>query len=137
MLRPVSVRLLYLVFARLASWLVLLTRSSAAKDVEILVLRHEVAVLRRTRRPLRLGWADRAAFVALIRQLPAELRRGRLVTPGTVLRWHRRLVRWKRQGARAGAAAPDARDLHTHGRGPGSGRLSKSTTAGTASSASR
>lgn len=56
-----SVRLLYLVFARLASWLVLLARSSA-KDVEILVLRHEVALLRRTRRPPRLVWADRAVF---------------------------------------------------------------------------
>jgi putative transposase len=67
-----SVRLLYLVFARLASWLVLLARSSAAKDVEILVLRHEVAVLRRTRRPPRLGWADRAAFAALIRLLPGS-----------------------------------------------------------------
>ena len=72
----------------------LLARSSAAKDVEILVLRHEVAVLRRTRRP-RLHWADRAVFAALIRLLPAELRCGRLVTPGTVLRWHKRLVRWK------------------------------------------
>ncbi|MGO8959780.1 MAG: integrase core domain-containing protein [Streptosporangiaceae bacterium] len=90
-----SVRLLYLVFARLACWLVLLARSSAAKDVEILVLRHEVAVLRRTRRPPRLDWADRAVFAALIRLLPAGLRRGRLVTPGTVLRWHRQLVRWK------------------------------------------
>jgi putative transposase len=83
---PVSIRLLYLVFARLASWLVLLGRSSAAKDVEILVLRHEVAVLRRTRRPPRLGWADRAVFTALIRLLPAKLRGCRLVTPGTVLR---------------------------------------------------
>jgi putative transposase len=50
--------LLYLVFARLAAWLVLLAGSSAAKDVEILMLRQEVAVLRRTRRPPRLGWAD-------------------------------------------------------------------------------
>ena len=82
-------------FVRLVSWLVLLARSSAVKDVEILVLRHEVAVLRRTRRPPRLGWADRAVFAALIRLLPAELRGCRLVTPGTVLRWHRRLVRWK------------------------------------------
>jgi putative transposase len=87
--------LLYLVFARLASWLVLLARSSAAKDVEILVLRHEVAVLRRTRRPPRLGWADRAVLAALIRLLPAELRGHRLVTRGMVLRWHQRLVRWK------------------------------------------
>jgi hypothetical protein len=85
--------LLYLVFARLASWLVLLARSSAAKDVEILVLRHEVAVLRRTRRPPRLGWADRAVLAALIRLLSAKLRGHRLVTPGTLLRWHRRLVR--------------------------------------------
>ena len=90
-----SVRLLYLVFARLASWLVLLARSSTAKDVEILVLRHEVAVLRRARRPPRLSWAGRAVFAALIRLLPAGLRGRRLVTPGTILRWHRRLVRWK------------------------------------------
>jgi putative transposase len=86
----VPARLLYLLFARLGSWLVLLARSSAAKDAGILVLRHEVAVLRR---PPRLGWADRAVFAALIRLLPAELSGCRLVTPGTVLRWHRRLVR--------------------------------------------
>ena len=101
-----SVRLMYLVFARLASWLVLLGRSSAAKDVEILVLRHEVAVLRRTRRPPRLGWADRAVLAALIRLLPAELSGCRLVTPGTVLRWHRRLVRWKWRQAPARIGRP-------------------------------
>jgi hypothetical protein len=99
--------LLYLVFARLASWLVLLARSSAAKDVEILVLRHEVAVLRRTSRPPRLGWADRAALAALIRLQPAGLSGCRLVTPGTVLRWHRRLVRWKwRQDPAKGGRPP-------------------------------
>lgn len=91
-----SLRLIYLVFCRIAGWLSLLARTTAAKDLEILVLRHENAVLRRQNPKPCLDWADRAVFAALIRLLPRRLKAHRLVTPATVLRWHRRLVarRW-------------------------------------------
>ena len=88
--------MLYLMFVRLCGWLVLLGRSSASKDAELLVLRHEIAVLRRASPRPGLDWADRAVLAALIRLLPGTLRIHRLVTPGTVLRWHRRLVTRKR-----------------------------------------
>ncbi|MGB7795619.1 MAG: helix-turn-helix domain-containing protein [Pseudonocardiaceae bacterium] len=87
-----SLRLLYLVFLRLLNLLLLLGRPSASKDIELLVLRHEVAGPRRANPTPRLDWADQAVFAALVRRLPQLLRRHRLVTPGTILRWHRRLV---------------------------------------------
>ena len=87
-----TLRLLYLILSRLLGGLILLTRAPSSKDIELLVLRHEVAVLRRTTPKPRLNWADRALFAALIRRLPTVLRGHRLVTPATILRWHRRLV---------------------------------------------
>ena len=87
-----ALRLLYLIFLRLVGLLVLLGRSSASKDIELLLLRHEVTVLRRSNPKPRLDWTDRAVFAALVRLLPNGLRLHRLVTPATILRWHRRLV---------------------------------------------
>jgi len=87
--------MLCLILIRLAGWMVLLARSGAAKDAGLLVLRQEVAVLRRQNPKPKLDWADRAVPAALARLLPRPLRMSRLVTPQTLLRWHRRLVRWR------------------------------------------
>ena len=59
MIMAVSLRLVYLIFDRLIHWLLLLGRTSSSKDIELLVLRHEVAILRRTNPRPRLDWADR------------------------------------------------------------------------------
>ena len=79
MITDVSIRLLYLIFSRFLDSLSLLSRATASKDIELLVLRHEVALLRRANPRPRLDWADRALFAALIRRLPAPLRGHRLV----------------------------------------------------------
>src|SRR5436190_345914 len=72
--------------------MMLRTRSDATKDIEIIVLRHQLAVLRRhTPRP-RMSWTDRALIAALTRLLPTPRRLGLLVSPATILRWHRQLV---------------------------------------------
>jgi hypothetical protein len=83
------VRLLSLIMVRVSAWLVVLGRGQAPKDAEILVLRHEVMVLRRQVARPQPDWAGRAVLAALSRLLPAAPRGSRLVTPGTLLAWHR------------------------------------------------
>src|SRR6266516_4339193 len=107
--RYMTLRLTYLLFCQVLWWLALLTRSSAAKDAELLVLRHEVAVLRRQVARPRTDWADRAVLAGLVRLLPRRAWRGLLVPPATLLRWHHDLVRrrWTyrhRRGRQAVAA---------------------------------
>jgi putative transposase len=88
-----TLRLLYLTLRQLLGWLALLARGQASKNAEILVLRHEVAVLRRQITRPHPTWPDRASLAAMSRLLSRERRYHRLVTPDTLLRWHRALVK--------------------------------------------
>jgi hypothetical protein len=95
----------YLLFCRIVGWLALFARGDAAKDVEILVLRHEVAVLRRGNPRRSIDWADRALFAVLIRLLPKDLR---------AYGWSLRARSCDGTGAwsRPSGASPDRRDDH-------------------------
>ena len=89
-------RFVFLLITRLAAWLRLSRREEAWKTAEILILRHQLAVLqrRRPRRPT-VDWADRALFATLLGVIPRARRQGLrlLVTPDTIVRWHRDIVR--------------------------------------------
>jgi hypothetical protein len=93
---PVLVSLTYRLLVTVLSWLALLARSSASKDAEIPALRHE-AILRRENPNATMTWPERAVLAALARLLPKAQRGHRIVTPGTLLRWHKRMVaaKWR------------------------------------------
>src|ERR1039458_1794910 len=102
--------MLYLIFVRLTGGRALLARSAASKDAEVLVLRQEVAVLRRQNPKPKLDWADRMGVAGPAPPLPRGLPVRRLVTPDPLLRWHRRLVRWQwTYPSRGGRPPIDAR----------------------------
>lgn len=82
----------YQSIVKVFAWLALFACSSAAKDAEILILPHELAVLHRQVGAPRPSWSDRALLAALFRLLPKKLRAHRIVTPATLLSWHRSLV---------------------------------------------
>jgi hypothetical protein len=110
----VCVALAYRLLVTVVSWLALLARSSASRDAEILVLRHEVAVLRRANPRPHLSWTERAVLAALARVLPKALRTCRIVTPGTLLRWHRRMAAAKRSQPRPPGRPPTPRMTSSH-----------------------
>ena len=107
-------RFMFLLITRTASWLRLSRRQEAWKTAEILLLRHQLAVLQwqRPRRP-RLDWADRALLATLLGVIPKARRQGLrlLVTPYTIVRWHRDIVRrhWASRSLRGRTGRPAAR----------------------------
>jgi putative transposase len=107
-------RFVFLLITQVAAWLRLSRREEAWKTAEILILRHQLAVLQR-RQPCRprLNWADRALLAALLAVIPKARRQGLrlLVTPDTILRWHRDIVRrrWAARSAHARTGRPATR----------------------------
>jgi len=107
-------RFVFLVITRLAAWLRLSRREQAWQTAEILILRHQLAVLQR-RQPRRpnLNWADRALLTTLLGVIPKARRHGLrlLVTPDTILRWHRDIVRrrWAARSVRGKTGRPATR----------------------------
>jgi putative transposase len=101
----------YLALCRLVQLVVLLCRSERSKELEILLLRHELAILRRQPRRTRLRPVDRAILAALARALPRNAWTSLSVSPTTLLRWHRQLVRrrWTYPHRRPGRPPLDRR----------------------------
>ena len=111
-LRPdhsMALRLLYLIALRVFDWIALLARPQTSKDVEILVLRHQLAVLRRQVTTPRPPWADRAILSAPARLLPRKRRHHLFVTPRTLLRWYADLVKQRWTYPKRGPGRPPAR----------------------------
>jgi putative transposase len=106
-------RFVFLLVTRVITWLRLSRREDAWKTAEILLLRHQLAVLQRQARRSKPDWADRALLTALLGLIPkARRRRLRLfVTPDTILRWHRDIIRgrWARMSARTKPGRPATR----------------------------
>src|ERR1019366_961365 len=111
-------RLVFLLITRLAAWLRLSRREETWKTAEILILRHQLAVLQRRRpRRLRLNWADRALLAALLAALLGVIPKARrhglrlLVTPETIGRWHRHILRrrWAARSMRGKTGRPATR----------------------------
>jgi hypothetical protein len=99
-----ALALIYLIFRQQVAWLAVLARDDASKAAEILLLRHEVAILRRQVRRPRRSWADRALITALAGLLPKTRRAHLFVTPTTLMRWHKALVKryWTRPHRKPG-----------------------------------